>query len=109
MDHHVPQAITEQLRRLGVDVLTADEDGMARLADPFLLDRATHLGRVLFTRDADFLAEGAMRQAAGQHFAGIVYAHQLTVTIGQCVKDLHLVCQAGTAADLADAVWHLPL
>jgi hypothetical protein len=27
MDVHVPQAITEQLRRQGIDVLTAFEDG----------------------------------------------------------------------------------
>ncbi|AFY30690.1 hypothetical protein Cal7507_0188 [Calothrix sp. PCC 7507] len=27
MDVHVPQAITDQLRRRGVDVLTAHEDG----------------------------------------------------------------------------------
>ena len=109
MDHHVPAAITEQLRRFGVDVLTAEEDGTKRVADPLLLDRATRLGRVLFTRDTDFLAEAAKRQAAGGHFAGIVYAAQMTVSIGQCVRDLHLICEAGKPEDLADMVWHLPL
>jgi len=33
MDVHVPQAITEQLRRRGVDVLTTIEDDSAVLKD----------------------------------------------------------------------------
>jgi hypothetical protein len=33
MDVHVPQAITDQLRRKGVDVLTAIEDDRATLPD----------------------------------------------------------------------------
>ncbi len=33
MDVHVPQAITDELRRRGVDVLTAQEDGQAEAED----------------------------------------------------------------------------
>ena len=33
MDVHVPQAITHQLRRRGVQVLTAQEDGTGALAE----------------------------------------------------------------------------
>ena len=64
-DVHVKRAVTNGLRLRGVDVLTAQEDGTARLSDPDLLDRATALGRVVFTQDEDFLAEAARRQAAG--------------------------------------------
>ena len=41
MDVHIPQAITEQLRRRGVDVLTAIEDDATELPDDELLERAT--------------------------------------------------------------------
>jgi hypothetical protein len=44
MDVHVPQSITDQLRRRGVDVLTAIEDDSAELADEALLERASTLG-----------------------------------------------------------------
>ena len=47
----MPQAITDQLRRLGVDVLTAIEDGCAEYPDIELLSRAGTLGRVMFTQD----------------------------------------------------------
>lgn len=38
MDVHIRRAITDELRRAGVDVLTAQEDGCAELTDPQLLD-----------------------------------------------------------------------
>jgi hypothetical protein len=39
MDHHVHAAITEGLRRRGVDVITAHEDGAAEFADERLIQR----------------------------------------------------------------------
>lgn len=56
MDHHVRRAVTEGLRRRGVDVLTAREDGRATAKDEKLLARATALDRVLFSQDDDLLA-----------------------------------------------------
>ena len=109
MDVHVPWAITEGLRRRGVDVLTAQEDGGSQLNDPELLDRAATLERVLFTRDEDFLAEGSSRQRAGEAFTGIIYAHQLRVTIGQCVHDLELMARVYEPADMMNRIEHLPL
>jgi hypothetical protein len=40
MDVHVPRAITEQLRRRNIDVLTAVEDAAEELPDDQLLGRA---------------------------------------------------------------------
>ena len=109
MDVHVPAAITRQLMRRGVDVLTAQADGTGRLPDDALLDRAGSLNRVLFSRDEDFLGEAMSRQTKGIPFAGVIYAHQLHVTIGQCVHDLELIAQCAEPADLANRVEHLPL
>jgi predicted nuclease of predicted toxin-antitoxin system len=109
MDVHAPLAITEALRRRSVDVLTAQEDGTEQLDDPPLLDRALDLGRVLFTQDEDFLREGAHRQQTGEIFAGVIYAHQLRVTIGQCVHDLELMARIYEPAEMANRIEHLPL
>lgn len=102
MDHHVPRAVTNGLRLRGVDVLTAHEDGASELVDPVLLDRASGLGRVLFTQDDDLLAEATHRQHRGQPFGGVIYAHQLRVSVGDCVRDLELVAKAGDPKDMAD-------
>ena len=109
MDVHVRRAITVALLDRGIDVLTAQADGAAEVADPDLLDRATSLGRVLFSQDEDLLAEATRRQRGGIPFAGVVYSHQLYVTIGRCINDLELIAKVGTAEDLANRVQFLPL
>ena len=95
MDHHVPQAITYGLRLRDVDVLTAGEDGTRELEDADLLDRATEQKRILFTQDDDLLTEGARRQRGNIPFHGIIYAHQLRISIGRCVQDLEILAKAG--------------
>ncbi|NJN97537.1 MAG: DUF5615 family PIN-like protein [Anaerolineales bacterium] len=109
MDHHVPRAITVGLRLRGVDVLTAYEDGSSELDDSALLDRANELKRVLFTRDDDLLIETTRRQRAGIPFYGVIFAHQLRVSIGSCIEDLELIAQVGEAEDLINGVKFLPL
>ena len=64
---------------------------------------------VLFTRDDDLLAEATRRQREGIPFDGVVYAHQLRVSIGRCVEDLELIAQAGEPVDLMNQVMFLPL
>jgi hypothetical protein len=109
MDVHVPLSITRGLLLRGVDVLTAQLDGATELADPDLLDRATKLGRVLFSQDEDLLAEATMRQRSGKTFGGVIYAHQLGTTIGKAVNDLQILSEAGTPEDFANRVEFLPL
>lgn len=109
MDHQVPRAITIGLRLRGVDVITAYEDGASEWGDSELLDRATELERVLFTRDDDLLAEATKRQRNGITFQGVIYAHQLRVSIGTCVNDLEIIAKAGEPEDLINEVKFLPL
>lgn len=109
MDEHIHRAITVGLRLRGVDVLTAQDDGRRHTPDDVLLDRASELGRALFSQDEDLLAEARRRQAKGHPFSGVIYAHQLRVTIGMCVHDLELIARAAEPADLANRVEYLPL
>ena len=106
---HIRRAVTEGLRLRDVDVLTAQEDGARELSNPQLLDRAGVLGRVLFTQDDDLLKEAAFRQRAGEFFQGVIYAHQLNITVSQCVSDLELIAQATDTAEWANQVVFLPL
>ncbi len=94
MDVHVPRSITEQLRRRGVDVLTAIEDGSNCLDDAALLERAAELRRLLVTQDIRFKARAEAWQASGRNFASLAFAHPLGITIGQFVRDLELISLA---------------
>jgi hypothetical protein len=91
-----------------VDVVTAEEDGSASLDDGPLLDRATSLGRVLFSQDEDLLAIAQQRLAAGEEFGGVVYAHQLAISIGQAVRDLELIAKVLDPDDMRNRVEYLP-
>jgi hypothetical protein len=108
MDHHVHRAITVQLRKRGVDVLTAFEDGRNQLPDDQLLLRAKQLNRVLFTRDIGFktLAEDWQRQC--RSFDGLVFAHPLRGSIGALVKDLELIAKATDPKDWENVVDQIP-
>lgn len=109
MDVHVRRAVTDGLRLRGVDVLTAQKDGASHLEDPTLLDRTTRLGRLLFTQDDDLLREAKRRQQTGEEFAGVVYVHQLNITIGECIADLELIAEGSDPHEWINRVMFLPL
>ena len=109
MDHHIPRAITVRLRLRDVDVITAREDGADQLDDDLLLKRAHVLNRSLFTQDDDLLEEAAKCQREGISFSGVIYGHQLRVTIGICVQDLEIIAKNGELKDLENQIIFLPL
>jgi len=104
MDEHVPRAITLGLRLREVDVLTVQEDNRVGLADPLVLDRATELNRIVVSQDRDFLVEAQKRQAVGMGFAGVIYTHQLQISIGECVRDLELIAKLGDPEEFINCV-----
>jgi hypothetical protein len=97
------------LRLRSIDVLTAQEDGAAEMDDDRLLQRATELGRVLVSQDEDLLRDGARLVEDGKPFSGIIYAHQLRVTIGQMVEDLELIAIATSKDEWIGRIEYLPL
>ena len=109
MDVHVPQAITDQLRRKSVDVITAIEDDRATLPDEQLLERSTELGRVLFAQDIRFKVLAENWQRDGREFDGLLFGHQLGATLGRFVSDLELIAVATDADEWINTVLHLPL
>ena len=108
MDVHVPQAITSQLCRRGVDVLTAFDDETQELPDDKLLER---LKRVLFTQDIRFRVLAETLQIEGKQFSGLIFGlfgHQLGGTIGQFVKDLEFIAQASEIDEWMNVVEYVP-
>jgi hypothetical protein len=99
MDEHVPRAVTQGLRRRGVDVQTTQEAGMLHAPDDLQLAYAARQGRALFTQDDDFLALAAISTA----HAGIAYAPQGT-SIGLLVRGLMLITEIYDAEEIVGRV-----
>src|SRR3954464_2650524 len=109
MDVHVRRAVTIALRLRSIDVLTAQEDGSSELPDDALLQRATELDRILVSQDEDLLREGAEWLRDRKDFSGIIYAHQLRITVGQMVDDLELIANATSPHEWRGKIEYLPL
>jgi len=109
MDVHVPMAITEQLRRRGVEVVTANELSHNRLPDSELLTLTSRMGRVLFTHDIRFRVLAEQWQREEKSFGGLLYGHAEGASIGQYVQDLELVAKASEPEEWRGVVGRLPL
>ena len=108
-DQHVLKAIRRGLRARQVDVITAQEDGTSDWNDERLLDRATELGRVLFTQDEDFLVIFAHRQASDIPFGGVIFAPQLGISNRQAIEDLELFAKTTEPSEAANQLLYFPL
>ena len=108
-DHNARAAVASGLQLRGVNVLTVYEDGYVKVDDPDVLQRATDLGRVSFTHDDDFLAVGNEWQRHGRKFAGIIYVHQLRLTVGETIAELEIIAKAADSEDFTNQVTYLPL
>jgi hypothetical protein len=108
-DVHVDRAIVGQLRLRDVDALTAQDDGSDRMSDELLFERASQSGRPIVTHDIRFLAMAENWQRLGRPFCGLIFAHPMQVSIGQCVRDLELIAKATDPGDWTSAVIRLPL
>lgn len=102
MDEHVRAAVTQGLRRRGIDVLTVQGAEALSASDAEHLAFARSQGRVLVTQDTDFLR----LHAAGVSHTGIVYAPQ-SRTVGEIIHGLLLIAQVFTPGDLIDHLEYL--
>jgi predicted nuclease of predicted toxin-antitoxin system len=98
LDVHIPRAAHAALLREGVDVLCGQDVGLAHASDEEHLRVATEMGRVLVSRDTDFLRIGYLAE-----HAGIVRVRQ-RASIGEILEALLLVFRSCSADDMRDRV-----
>ena len=102
LDMGLPRRAAGDLRLQGWDVSHAGEIGMAKAADPMILDRAAQEGRVVVTLDSDFariLAVGGLTKPSLIHLRlprvnRQVAVKVLTEVIAKIHDDLALGCVA---------------
>jgi hypothetical protein len=95
--------IAEQLKRRGIEAVTVRDLELLGDEDVNHLERATAMGCVLCTHDADFIALAT----AGIEHTGIVFGQQEKHFIGEWVNGLALIHAVYTAEEMRNRVEYL--
>ena len=87
LDENCDPRIAAGLALHGVDVTTTPEAGLLHVSDEAQLAYAIAQGRVIVTRDTDFLRIAA----TGQETPGIAFYPDQGRSLGQVIRDLLLI------------------
>jgi len=109
MDVHVPKAITDGVKRCGIDIATAQELNAGLKTDDELLALSVAQGRLFFTQDADFLDIANRWLNQNWSFPGILFCRQLDCSIGRTIEELELLCKCASSSEMESRVTFLPL
>ena len=90
-DENIQPEVVAFLRRLGLDVVPANEVGLAGAADTEILRVALETNRVVLTHDSDC---GTLAVAAGQPVRGIVYLRPGHIEAQFTVESLKAILKA---------------
>lgn len=104
-DESVELAVSQQLERAGIDVVSAHSLDLLGDTDDNHLQRATSLERVLCTYDQDFLRLAT----EGMYHYGIIFAQQQSASIGGWVREIKLIHTEKEADDLIEQVLYLAM
>jgi predicted nuclease of predicted toxin-antitoxin system len=96
LDESVNVRVARALRRYGCNVTTTSEAGVRTQPDSVQHTYAHDEGRVIVTRDADFLRFASR----DRNHAGIVYWSQTSRSLGEVIENLILLYEIFTAEEM---------
>lgn len=103
LDENVEVVIARQLQRHGIEIVTVRDLNLLGDEDINHLNRATEMGRVLCTYDADYIELAT----SGIEHAGIVFGQPEKHGIGWWVQSLLLIHAVYTAEEMKNRVEYL--
>jgi predicted nuclease of predicted toxin-antitoxin system len=106
-DRHIVRALRHRLP--DVDLVRAQDAGLAGAPDPRVLEWATGEGRVLLSHDSSTMTATAYaRIARGDPVAGVIIVPQW-LSVASALEDLLSNVECSVGADWAGQVRYLPL
>jgi predicted nuclease of predicted toxin-antitoxin system len=103
LDENVAILVAEQLRQIGIEVVTAQELGVLGSSDIQHLMRAKELGYVFCTHDKDFTR---LHNSGMEHY-GIVFGKQDRMTIAKWISGLQQYHDTLTAEEMINKLFRL--
>jgi predicted nuclease of predicted toxin-antitoxin system len=96
--------IAEGLKRRGVDAFCARDTGKLGLTDEAQLVYAASEKAAIFTHDTDFIQIAARWMDEGKTHHGIIYCHQKSYPIGECVRRLRMLTSVLTSKEMVNHI-----
>ena len=103
LDENCSRVIADGLRRHGIDVTTTPEAGLLHALDENHVAYARREGRIIFTRDRDFLR----LHAEGVSHPGVIYRRKDTLRVGEIISRLILIWEVYDSEEMAGHVEYL--
>ena len=103
-DENIESAIVAGLRRRGIEVISTRDTGDLGKSDEYHLKNASELEAVILTHDVDFLKIAHQGQQGGKEHKGILYAHPLDLSPGECIRMVELVTQVLTEEEMKNHI-----
>jgi predicted nuclease of predicted toxin-antitoxin system len=103
LDENCDPRIARGLRLHGIDVTTTPEAGLLTAPDEEQLAYANSTVRVIVTQDADFLRIAA----AGQEHPGVVFYPGQHRSIGQVIREVHLIWEVYEPEEMRNHVEYI--
>ena len=103
-DENIESAVVAGLRRRGIEVISARDIGDLGKSDEYHLKNASELEAVIVTHDVDFLKIAHQWQQGGKEHKGILYAHPLDLSPGECIRMVELVTQVLTEEEMKNHI-----
>ena len=103
-DESVDVAIAQGLQRRGVEAFSARDRDKLGLTDEGQLIFARDEKATIFTHDNDFLRIAAQWIDDGRTHCGVIYCHQTTHGIGDCIRNLKILVAVLTQEDMIDHI-----
>jgi uncharacterized protein with PIN domain len=100
LDEHMEGALAKALHRRGIDVTTTAEVNLLAAEDPIRIGHALSQGRVLITRDPDFLR----LHREGLHHAGIAFCLPRKRFFGHTVRTPILIWEVMSPEEMRDHI-----
>jgi predicted nuclease of predicted toxin-antitoxin system len=100
----VDVAIAEGLKRRGLDASSSRDTGNLGLTDEEQLIYASKEKAAIFTHDTDFLRIAARWMEEGKIHYCIIYCHQKSYPIGECLRKLRVLASVLSAEEMINHI-----
>ena len=85
-----------------MEAFSAKDIGKLGLTDEQQLEVAIRKQALIFTHDVDFL-----RIASHKQHSGIIYVHQLKLSVGECIKRLNAIAETKHPEEMRNRILFL--